>query len=198
MSNNKIRLIFVGHSQTESEKSGVVLGIRDDCLETDKNDDAISVAHNLENEDWTFDYVWTSPLIRSFQMAKDVLNHLNIQRFHISVSPELMERDFGAFTGLTREESVALYGDKAWDDAFEHWEHQVVGGESMEDVARRLMSWLATLEKGEHPVTHLIFTHPHVIRVATVLLGLREKNEEFSEFYGYGQVLAWSGTVDAN
>ena len=74
------------------------------------------------------------------------------------LEPRLMERDYGNWTGLLREEVGAESGDAGWNG-------RPPGGESPAEVLRRARAWLDEIAVAPGPETWLAVTHRGVIRV---------------------------------
>lgn len=74
------------------------------------------------------------------------------------IAPQLMERDYGAWTGLPREAVEGRRGDAGWDG-------RPPGGESPAEVLRRARAWLDEITAAPGPETWVAVTHRGVIRV---------------------------------
>lgn len=102
--------------------------------------------------------IYVSPLLRT----KDTANILN-ERFHapLVTVPELMERDFGSLSGKLRSE---IDPQLVENDLEGKYDYHPFGGESVSDVRKRILSFLATLPLASSDTVFLV-THRGVIRL---------------------------------
>lgn len=93
-----------------------------------------------------------SPLRRAVETAR------RLEATRPLLEPRLMERDYGDWTGLPREEVEASTRDAGW-------EGRPPGGESPAEVLRRVRDWLDEIAAAPGLETWLAVTHRGVIRV---------------------------------
>jgi len=119
---------------------------------------------------WAIDAIYCSPLTRCVRTA-DILN----ETLHLNPVPHpgLTDIDYGAWTNLAIED-VAL----RWPRQLEQWRHypqdcSVPGGESLQEVAARVVATLSQLLTAHASGTVVLVLHDSVIRVLLChLLGL--------------------------
>lgn len=119
------RMVLVRHGATEWSESGRHTGRTDVPLLDLGRAEAEAAGELLRERGWTdFDQVLTSPLQRASETCA-------LLGFTGSPEPDLVEWDYGAFEGLTREQIRADHpGWTLWNDG-------VPDGERAGDVARR-------------------------------------------------------------
>ena len=105
--------------------------------------------------------IYSSPLERAQETAAALSERIDLP---ITVDPLLAEVDFGAWTGLTFE---ALHGEPGWAV----WNTQrsqgrPPGGETIQDVQRRLATWLRNMAAVHQNHTIAAFSHADVIKAA--------------------------------
>lgn len=150
-----MKVYFVRHGECETNARGVIAGGRDNSPLTDKGrEDAELTAQRLNGID--FDYVISSPLDRTYDTAKIIVDRLGIDK-EIIVEPGFTERDAGSATGMVRFMGMA---DKV-DDS-----------EPIDTMYERIKQAIERLE-GLSASTVLVISHSGAIKVArTVLAGL--------------------------
>lgn len=111
--------------------------------------------------------VWTSPLSRCAELAHALAAALGAP---VRTDPRLLEISYGRWEGRTwvdleRDDAAAL---DAW---MRSWETRgPPGGESAQEVQRRVSRWLAELST-DHD--HLLIAHAGVVRALGVLIDAR-------------------------
>ncbi len=93
-----------------------------------------------------------SPLQRAVETARRLGATATV------VEPRLVERDYGAWSGLTFEELDALADDTGWDG-------RPPGGESPAELLARVRAWLDDVAAGDGPESWIAVTHGGVIRI---------------------------------
>ena len=119
--------------------------------------------------------VVTSPLGRAVETARLVFPETASEQ-----DDDLVEMDYGRFEGLTLEQ--IREGRPGWD----LWRDGCPGGETVQDVARRADSFLASIAGETQPVTAV--AHGHLIRIlAARALALRADQ---GQLFGVGTATA--------
>lgn len=140
------KLYFVRHGQTDYNKENRFQGVSDIPLNDIGKKQAQKVALELKNVN--FEAIYYSPLIRAKETAEAV------RQFHKQTNffeaPEIIERDFGVYEGMKSIKSPPDYG--LWDYNLEA--AVLKGGESMEDMKKRIYPFLNNLFK-KHPNTNV-------------------------------------------
>lgn len=140
--------------------------------------------------DLELDAVHSSPRTRTMQTA------VPIAKLHngvIAISDALDEVDFGSWTGGSFE---ALRQDPGWQEWNANREHaRVPGGEAMEDVRLRIVSFIEGLARTGG--AHVCVTHGDVIRSALTHYDGKPQSAIFDYEIHPGAIVILEGTVDA-
>jgi len=158
----------VRHGETDLNRAGVWQGQLDAPLSATGRRQAERLAERLAESGPAFDRLYTSDLSR----ARDTAALLGAR---LGLAPKadrrLRELCVGELSGRPREEVFAGYAEVLARTRADPWNTRLPGGESLSDLRRRLLEFLAELPPGRH----LVVTHAGVIRVAVWLaLGLAE------------------------
>ena len=102
--------------------------------------------------------IYASPLKRTQETAQILSEYLKIP---VITVPELMERDFGSFSGKLRSEIDRAIVES---DLEGRYDYRPYGGESVEDVKTRVLHFLKSLPL-ENNDTVIVVTHRGIIRV---------------------------------
>ncbi len=150
-----LELWLVRHGETTRSVARRVAGWSDPPLTPLGRREAAALANRLRDVD--FDGVWASDLVRALETARLAWGEPVPDR-------RLRELNFGDLEGLP----FAEVDEAAREAVLAFREFAAPGGESLEDLERRLASFLADLPPGRH----LLFVHGGVIRALTRRLGL--------------------------
>ena len=134
-------LVLVRHGQSEWNKMNLFTGIKDPDL-TDKGlIEARWAGRVLKDEKLVFDMAFTSNLRRAQNTLDIILSELKQTDIPITRANELNERDYGALTGLNKDEAKKRFGE----DMVHLWRRSYdvapPGGESLKDTAERVMPY---------------------------------------------------------
>jgi 2,3-bisphosphoglycerate-dependent phosphoglycerate mutase len=134
-------LVLVRHGQSEWNKQNVFTGIKDPDL-TDKGlIEARWAGRVLRDEKLDFDVAFTSNLRRAQNTLDIILSELHQSACPITRNGALNERDYGALTGLNKDDAKKKFGD----DMVHLWRRSYdvapPGGESLKDTAERVMPY---------------------------------------------------------
>jgi probable phosphoglycerate mutase len=156
-----MKIYLVRHGETEMNKQGLVNGWIDEPLIEEGIKQAEAVRDMLPGDIMR---IYASSLMRTRQTA-DVIN----QRFQVPVSyhDELKERNWGKLAGMTFEEMEKKYGpqysrDRDYGLAYDY---RPFGGESIEDVRKRLYKVIDIIKEEAATVPKLLVAHAGIIRV---------------------------------
>jgi len=144
------RLVLVRHGETEWSRSGRHTG-RTDIPLTDLGR-AQAERLGLALRGRTFSHVLSSPLGRALETCR-----LAACGDRVELVDDLMEWDYGVYEGRTRVQIDAQV--PGWTI----WTHPIIGGESLEDVARRADRVIAKALPLGGDV--LMFAHGHILRI---------------------------------
>ncbi len=134
-------LVLVRHGQSEWNKLNVFTGIKDPDL-TDKGlIEARWAGRVLRDEKLDFDIAFTSNLRRAQNTLDIILSELNQSSVPITRNAALNERDYGALTGLNKDDAAKKFGA----DMVHLWRRSYdvapPGGESLKDTSERVMPY---------------------------------------------------------
>lgn len=156
----KTTIWLVRHGETDWNASRRLQGSTDIELNSVGHAQAESVADRLAPI--PFDAIFTSPLARTVQTATPLAKQRQLSPFLI---PELAERNFGVFQGLTPEDISRQYPDdyKRWQARDPEFCPR--GGESLHDFRARVELGLDSIIRGHTGQTIAVFSHGGVLDV---------------------------------
>ena len=160
-----MKLILVRHGQSTSNAQGIIMN--DACggvhLSPRGLRQAKSAGRHLAKE--KFSHIFCSPLNRARETCAEISKY---HKTRVSCVEELREISAGKLAGTRR---TRYRGE--FDKAFSNPNYRIVGGESMNDVAKRLKPFIRRLEKINGNQTALIVAHNALNRVLIAsLIGL--------------------------
>ena len=171
-------LYFFRHGQSEGNKAGIISGQDDHPLTREGEEEAVRAAKNIPTD---VSIIYSSDLTRCKQTA-EILNME--KRLPIIYDVRLRERDFGSLAGKMWSE-VDVDGSLYAKDRAQQYDYQPYGGESVEQVTKRLHDCIENI-KAAVPAGHpLIVTSAGIIRLLNHLYGdkeLRIPNASVREF----------------
>lgn len=162
------RLLLVRHGETELNSSERYWGRNDVRLSAAGLAQAEKLRHRLADE--KIDAVYSSDLSRAVVTAETIASE---RKLEVMACAELREIDFGQLEGLTFSEIGELYPEvtRQWSN----WSLSLrfPGGESVEELDRRVGSFLDRLKKHSPEETVLIVAHSAPLRLLVCrLLGI--------------------------
>jgi probable phosphoglycerate mutase len=151
-----ITLYFARHGQTEANLAKLFSGEKDTPLTALGREQAHEVGLVLKRELGVkpgLAFV-ASPLARARATMEIARNVLELPPAGYSTDARIQEIDLGRWDQLTEAEARAL--DPAYYDrrAADKWNVPALGGEDYEDVATRLLAWVADLKTDTFAVSH--------------------------------------------
>jgi broad specificity phosphatase PhoE len=151
-------ILLARHGRTEWNALGRLQGHTDIPLDETGREQARALGAALANENIAA--VFASDLLRARETGVIVSGALGLEE--PTIDPELRERRFGVFEGLTRDECATRY-----PDAWRAWKAQTTapeGGEPRNDAVARMARVLARIATGDGgPI--LVITHGGVMRL---------------------------------
>jgi broad specificity phosphatase PhoE len=150
------RILLARHGQTAWNALGKLQGHTDIELDSTGRDQARALAGALRDASVT--RVWSSDLARARETATIVATELGLPP--PEVDPELRERRFGVFEGLTRDECATNHPD-AWREWVAQTSHPPGGEPPVEATARMHRALLRLVGEG----TTLVVSHGGVMRL---------------------------------
>ncbi|MBX3158956.1 MAG: histidine phosphatase family protein [Deltaproteobacteria bacterium] len=151
------RILLARHGETAWNAAGRLQGHTDIALADSGRAQARALAQRLAGAGVTA--VWTSDLARARETGEIVAASLGVA---ILVEPEVRERRFGVFEGLTREQCATEH-----PEAWRAWLVQSSpppGGETKESVVARMTRALGRILDGATG-TSLVVSHGAVMRL---------------------------------
>ncbi len=172
-----LKLIIARHAESEWNPIGRYQGLLDPELTERGRKQAQALAKALKGEGIT--RIYTSPLKRTYQTARIVSRELGVP---LEKDSRVIEIDHGKWSGLLVEEVKERYPEE-----FELWlrePHRVrfEGGESLEDVYRRVKDFIEWVRENHREETVLVVSHTVPIRCMLCAL-LRT---DLSKFWSFG------------
>lgn len=92
-----LKIYLARHGQNEDNLQGILNGHRDAPLTELGYHQAKQLAVYIKDSGLNFDKIYSSPLIRAYETAKEVSSALSLS--DPEILPQLIERDFGVMTG---------------------------------------------------------------------------------------------------
>lgn len=147
-----MQIYFIRHGQTEANVNGILTGRLETDLTQKGIDDAIILSKRLIDD---FDYYYCSPLTRTHQTLKSIKGDVD---FFID------ERITEVYSGDWQGKSKAELPEKEYD-LYKRGEFNPPNGESLEDVDKRIESFLQDMfSKYKSDVKILVVTHNAFMR----------------------------------
>jgi broad specificity phosphatase PhoE len=148
--------VLVRHGRSEANVGRWLSGHTDVALVPEGEEQARALAGALS--EFNFEQAFSSDLRRAVDTARLALTGRAVP---LRVTPALRERDVGAWAG------VPLDQVDGWRAVLESWTLRPPGGESLGDVARRAVIWLAEQPAGGDT---LVVAHGGTLRALCGLL----------------------------
>jgi len=126
-------LVLVRHAESEWNALDLFTGWTDVELSINGKKMAEEMANLFIHENLTFDFVFTSNLIRAIDTAR----YFDENSTTISAQ-ELRERDYGALTGMNKKEAEQKLGSDTFFKIRRGYYERPENGESLEDVVKRV------------------------------------------------------------
>lgn len=160
------KLIFVRHTLSEWNSLGLWTGITDVHLSEEGFKVAERVGELLKN--FRFDYIFKTRLVRTQETLSEILkvNLATSKNVPVEDSIELIERDYGDYTGKNKWEVKKEIGDEEFMKIRRSWDHPIPNGESLKMVYERAVPFflskiLPLLKEGKNV---LIVGHGNSLR----------------------------------
>ncbi len=150
---------FIRHGETEWNAKRRFQGHLDVPLSPVGVGQAFRLAERLARTRVVFHGLYASDLRRARETAEPLAQAL---RLPLVTTPLVREIDVGELAGLTREEAEVRFPEYFAALLQDPWGTRRPGGESMDQLAQRLQTFLERLPPGRH----LVVTHGGVVRAA--------------------------------
>ncbi|HKP19333.1 MAG TPA: histidine phosphatase family protein [Gaiellaceae bacterium] len=152
-------ILLARHGETDWNVERRVQGHTDRPLNETGRAQARSLADELAGDE--IDVVYSSDLIRAHETARIVADRRGLG---VTAIPELRERDFGTWEGLTDDDILARFPDahhRPWGDA-----------ETKEEMAQRVMEALRRISAAHGGARVLVVTHGGPLRAVLTHCGV--------------------------
>jgi 2,3-bisphosphoglycerate-dependent phosphoglycerate mutase len=137
----KRTLVLVRHGQSEFNSRNLYTGQRDPELTPQGIAEARAAGRKLGEGGYQFDIAFTSEFRRARHTLELILSELGQRELAVITDGALNERDYGALTGLDRQEAVDRFGKtnlRAWRRSFDA---APPGGESLKETVQRVTAF---------------------------------------------------------
>lgn len=176
-------IFIIRHGETHWNKSHRFQGQKDSPLTLNGINQIRAVSHTLRKHVQKFDHfqIFASPLGRTRQSAAILCEEVGLEFNEVEFVDQLKERHYGHWQGRLRKDVENFYSDEFVSSQNDPWEYRIAGGgESLHDVAQRLISWLSE-QSFLRPT--IIMTHSGTGRV----LRRQYLQASLSEFLAYDE-----------
>ena len=156
-------LYFVRHGQTDFNKTHRLQGI---AIDEPLNEIGVGeVNESLPNLPKDFEVIYSSPLKRVL-MSSEIISQYSHKP--VVISDKISERDFGSLAGKTWDE-IPNGRDLQDIDRQQKYDYHEFGGESVEDVKKRLNAFFKEVKNSAHSSV-LVVSSIGIIRLVYKLL----------------------------
>ncbi len=162
-------LLVVRHGQTQGNTEGRLQGQQSNqALTAEGKNEVALLAPVLAGI--PVHALYSSPLLRARETADLLARGVSLP---VVENVALLERDFGTLTGKTWDEIAALgHTDLKEKDKALRYDYRRFGGESVEEVKKRIILFLNTLFEAHRAQTVLCATHGGIVRILYEILGV--------------------------
>jgi enolase len=168
-------LVIVRHAESLWNVKDLFTGWLDIDLTEDGIKSAKELSILLKEENYSFDYIFTSDLIRTINTAEFICRDNLKDVIHSSY---LRERDYGNLTGMNKKSAEELLGSELFFKIRRGFYDKPKNGESLSDVSIRVGNYFDNsikhlLEEGNNVI---IVAHGNSLRGLLVHLGIFDDN----------------------
>lgn len=169
-------LYVTRHGETDCNHSGLLMGRNNDA---GLNENGMLQAHELGKKvrGLDIDAIVSSPLLRAHETAEIINNYIHKV---IELDPRLEERNIGVYEGLTLKEVHEKY-QKGYDSDMAY-NKTPPGGESSEEVRKRVSAAIGDVIKKYPDKKVLIVAHSFIIRMINKYFHPNISADDFFEF----------------
>ena len=165
-------LLLVRHGESEFNFENRFTGWLDIPLTPKGREEAVKAAKIIQTHDLVFQKAYSSELSRTRESLSLVLNYLHQSNIPVEANGALNERHYGKLQGLNKADAAKKFGEKKvrlWRRSFHV---KPPGGESLEDVAKRVLPYfytniLADIKAGKNV---LVVAHGNSLRAIVMSL----------------------------
>jgi enolase len=169
-------LVVLRHGQSVWNKENRFTGFIDIKLSKKGRNEAIYAGELLKNI--SFDYIFSSDLMRTIETAKIVSQKNNYKNNIIKIT-DFKERDYGDLTGENKTELINKYGKEQVNIWRRSYYTGPPNGENLDDVVKRMGRGFEKNVRQllNHKKNVLIVAHGNSLRALFVLLGIKSPDE---------------------
>lgn len=159
-------LVVMRHGESITNAANVFTGQSDPPLSLRGRDEAVQVAQILREARLIPTRIFRSPASRAAETVGGVARALGLDQTPVTVLPALNERDYGALTGLNKDDATAQFGV----EQVRRWRRSYLDtppdGESLRDtMARVLLAYVhLILPAAMMGGTTLVVSHGNTLR----------------------------------
>lgn len=163
-----VRLILFRHGETDWNKARILQGRKDIPLNENGIRQIEKTAAKLKRSEEKPDIIISSYLSRALQSAGIISSLFKVP---LLINKNLAEKNLGSLEGKTWEEADKLHGsDLKKIDREQQYDFRVFGGESVEEVGRRVVNFLNYVIEEFEGKTVVVVTHAGVLRLLSLIL----------------------------
>ncbi len=151
-----MKIDFIRHGPTKHAKTSFVTGWLDIPLTREGIEQVKNAVSEISSD---YSQIYCSDLIRCKQTAEIINQKLNLP---IKYDARLRERSFGSLAGKSWEE-IGL--DLKELDKNQKYDYRPFGGESVEDVKKRLFACIDDIRRNKKDGEALVIAHGGIIRL---------------------------------
>ncbi len=170
------KLIIIRHCETDSNKQKRYLGETDEPLNSVGRKQAKELADKVN--ELHFDILVSSPLKRALETAEII----NQGRKEIIIEPRFKERNMGVYEGLTESEAKEKFPDIYSQNIARVFDKAAPGGETVEQVQKRVLEALKEVREKYNEKDILIVTHGFVAKAINKYFNPQISDQEFFDF----------------
>ncbi|AGA64688.1 LOW QUALITY PROTEIN: Phosphoglycerate mutase [Liberibacter crescens BT-1] len=172
-------LVLVRHGQSEWNLKNLFTGWRDPQLTELGIHEAKTAGQKLSKCEITFDYAFSSCLIRAQETCRIILEEIKQDDLKPVFSQALNERDYGNLSGMNKDEAKKKWGERQVEIWRRSYDIAPPEGESLKDTAARVWLFYMTsiLPKILKNQDILVTAHGNSLRSLVMLLDNLNENE---------------------
>ena len=134
-------LILVRHGQSEWNEKNLFTGWENPGLTYKGKSEAENAGKLIRNLDITFDYMFTSALIRAQLTGSIILSQINQEEIPIFKDKALNERFYGDLQGLNKDECRKKWGDEQVQIWRRSYDKGPPSGETLKETGERVLPY---------------------------------------------------------
>jgi len=171
-------LYIARHGETEYNRLGLFMGQKD----IDINDNGIAQAHELGKKvkSLGIDFILSSSLLRAKRTAEIINSYI---RKEVKIDSRLIERNVGIYEGLTIQKVQEKFQKEYKDDIIKVYNEVPPGGESANDVQKRVFAVLEELKTNYPDKKILVITHSFIAKIINKYFNPAISAKEFFDFH---------------